>query len=280
MAWLQVHQSLATHRKTLLAAKRLAVPRAQVVGHLLLLWLWAIDNAPDGSLEDLEADILADAAMWPDDPDRFIEVLVSVGFLDQTERGYLIHDWQDYAGKLLHRRELNAQRARQWRENKPERIPNAYATHSESARDVAREEKSREEKIKIQPAVGAKNAPPAPQEPASAPIPKPKSESDAKRRQMFMVLLNACGYDRNHLTKPEQGELNAAVKALLEAGYGPPDVDAMARNWYGHFEDCSMTPSAIVKHASRLMRPAERSGNGRASADTDIAKGKYASLSQ
>ena len=96
-------------------------------------------------------------------------------------------------------------------------------------------------------------APPAP----IAPVEVPKPE-----RVMFSSLCQACGYDPKRLTRSERGELNEATKQLLSAKYGPGDVAAMAANWFGHFEDCSMTPSALAKHASRLMHAAEREPPG------------------
>ncbi len=50
MAWIEAHQSLRDHRKVPDMADRLDMPEAHVVGHLVYLWLWALDNAQDGRL--------------------------------------------------------------------------------------------------------------------------------------------------------------------------------------------------------------------------------------
>ena len=65
MAWIEVHQSLPSHRKTSKLMRELGVKtRAQAVGHLVMLWLWALDNAPTGNLRELDPDDVADAAGW------------------------------------------------------------------------------------------------------------------------------------------------------------------------------------------------------------------------
>ena len=51
MAWIQIHQQLKDHRKVLAAADELDIEPAHMLGLLISFWLWAIDNAPDGSLE-------------------------------------------------------------------------------------------------------------------------------------------------------------------------------------------------------------------------------------
>lgn len=116
MAWIESHQSLAKHRKTLRAAGRLQVDRATLIGHLHLLWWWGLDNAGiDGELGDVTAYEIALAAEWPGDPEAFVEALVDAGFIDRDESGLRLHDWYDYAGKLNERRERERQRSRQRR---------------------------------------------------------------------------------------------------------------------------------------------------------------------
>lgn len=106
MAWIEVHQSLPTHRKTLAAADALDLSPAQLVGHIVCLWLWAIDNAPDGHL-NVSVRTVARAAQWDGDPQAFVDALTAAGFL---EDGMLIHDYEDYIGKLIDRRKANADR--------------------------------------------------------------------------------------------------------------------------------------------------------------------------
>ena len=115
MAWLELHQSLFTHRKTMQAAETLDLPEVYVVAHLMALWTWALDNAPDGVLPTSRR-IIGKAAQWTGDPSAFVNALLDAGFLDGGEEGQtIIHDWHSYAGRLVEKREANAERMRRTR---------------------------------------------------------------------------------------------------------------------------------------------------------------------
>lgn len=116
MAWIQVHQQLKDHRKLLAAADELEIEPPHMLGLLTSFWLWALDNAPSGSLEGISNRNIARAAQWNKEPDAFVEAMKSAGFLDITEDGTLeIHDWYEYAGKLIDQREAEKQRSRRRR---------------------------------------------------------------------------------------------------------------------------------------------------------------------
>ena len=115
MAWLQVDQTIRDHHKICDAAERLGIPPAHLTGCLVLFWLWALDNAPDGSLGTISPGAIARAAQWEGDKLEFIEVLQEQGLLDQTDDGLVIHDWHDYAGNLIERRKADAERKRKAR---------------------------------------------------------------------------------------------------------------------------------------------------------------------
>ena len=102
MAWIQIHQQLKDHRKVLAAADELDIEPAHMLGLLISFWLWAIDNAPDGSLAGISDRMIARAAQWDKDPEEFVAALTSASLLDVTEDGVLeIHDWSEYTGKLI-----------------------------------------------------------------------------------------------------------------------------------------------------------------------------------
>lgn len=98
MAWIEAHQELARHPKLKKAARALDVPQPQLIGHLFLLWWWALDYAPDGG--PIDAADINDAAEW-DGPPGLAGTLEAFGFLDHDDEGYWIHDWYDYAGKWV-----------------------------------------------------------------------------------------------------------------------------------------------------------------------------------
>lgn len=109
MAWIRVDQSLATHRKTFVAADLLRISTPQMVGHLVCLWAWAIDNAPDGDLSGMPPRLIAQAAQWKGKCERFVEALISAVWLDP---GPTIHDWDEYGGATIRARHAAAERMR------------------------------------------------------------------------------------------------------------------------------------------------------------------------
>lgn len=124
MAWIESHQSIGQHPKTRRAARRLGVSIPAMVGHLHLLWHWALDYAQDGDISPYDHDDIADAAMWEGDPETFVSALIdagpgkSEGFLAYEDDGRLvIHDWWEYAGKLIAKRQADAERKRAARSN-------------------------------------------------------------------------------------------------------------------------------------------------------------------
>lgn len=113
MAWIEVHQSLRDHRKILSLADALDMPEAHVAGHMVYLWLWSLDNAPDGTLPE-STRIVERAAGWQGQSGALIAAMAQVGMLDRDEEsGQLcIHDWQEYAGRLIEKRKSDAERKR------------------------------------------------------------------------------------------------------------------------------------------------------------------------
>lgn len=152
MAWLPVDQSLGHHRKTRQLARALGVERPTAIGYLILLWSWALDNAPGGVLTGIPAEDLADAAARNGDPQTFINALVDSHFVDKKERGQgrqptlRIHDWEQYGGRLCEARAKHRDSMRRSR---------ALIRVEESRVDQSREEKSRSEPPPYSPSPSA-----------------------------------------------------------------------------------------------------------------------------
>jgi len=94
VAWIESHQSLKNHPKTVMASKTMGISKAQVIGHLHLLWWWCADYAKDGVLEKFSEEQVADAAEWSGDPSDFIEHMANAGFIDRVP--LRVHDWGSY----------------------------------------------------------------------------------------------------------------------------------------------------------------------------------------
>jgi hypothetical protein len=122
MAWIESHQELAEHPKTKRLAKKLGISIAQTIGHLHLFWWWSMNYAEDGDLSNFDHDEIADAAHWESDPEEFINAMVNCGpgssrrFLEFEGDKLYVHNWQEYIGRLVEKREKNRQRKRKERQ--------------------------------------------------------------------------------------------------------------------------------------------------------------------
>lgn len=178
MAWIESHASLADHPKTRKLARILDVPKVQVIGHLHCLWWWATDYAEDGSLQRYDDLDVAIGAEWEGEPATFIDALVAAGFLDSDEHGLRIHDWDDYAGKLIERRKANAERMRQ------ARAAHEQSTNTPRAAHVQRTQRARAERPNQTVPNQTEPVGDTPTTPASANAPAPPREpTDSQPKQ-------------------------------------------------------------------------------------------------
>lgn len=135
MAWIELHQSLPGHRKTMRLRRALKIGQAQAIGHLCMLWLWCLDNCPDGDLSLLLDCEIAEAAGYNKKPEDFTAALRDSGFLDENNQ---VHDWYSYAGKLIEKRKEDAERKRTSRTQKASRGADVQRTSSGHPSDVQR----------------------------------------------------------------------------------------------------------------------------------------------
>jgi len=56
------------------------------------------------------------AAQWDGDPEEFVEALIYGGFIDRDGDELVLHDWYDYAGKLIGKRLEERERSRRRRQ--------------------------------------------------------------------------------------------------------------------------------------------------------------------
>lgn len=113
MAWIELHQSLREHKKMFKCAEALNIDSQKMIGTLVCLWLWALDNAQSGSLAGISTRTIARVCGWPEkNAGKLVDALRNSGWLDydDTSDCLVIHDWYDYAGKLMERRENDRKR--------------------------------------------------------------------------------------------------------------------------------------------------------------------------
>jgi hypothetical protein len=109
MAWIESHQALQRHPKTLKLAAILGESRRGAIGMMHCLWWWAIDYAPSGDLGKISDAELVGACDWGGETGVLRAALRNSGFLDPDDH---LHDWDEYAGRLLSSRRRDAKRKR------------------------------------------------------------------------------------------------------------------------------------------------------------------------
>jgi hypothetical protein len=152
MTWIKVHQSVRDHRKIMALADALDVEDAHAVGLVVNLWLWAVDNAPDGQIPDSDRAV-ARGVGWHGDPHHLLGSLLSVGLVERRGDHHHIHDWDEYAGSLIAHRKREADRLRTYRaqqatvrSTEEQRTDYVHGSATQYVRGESRVEKNREEK--------------------------------------------------------------------------------------------------------------------------------------
>jgi len=66
------------------------------VRSLQILWAWTACNRPNGSLVGMDDEDIELAADWDGDIGTLVKVMTELRWIDATENGYVLHDWQDH----------------------------------------------------------------------------------------------------------------------------------------------------------------------------------------
>lgn len=107
MAWIESHDDIWEHHKTVKLCALLNISDVEAVGHLMSLWHFVLRNAwHDANLEPWGDLGVEHAAKWRGEPMLFIKAIRSAGYLD----GYVVHGWIERAGKLVTDRIYNEER--------------------------------------------------------------------------------------------------------------------------------------------------------------------------
>jgi hypothetical protein len=115
MAWIKVHQSIATNRKILQAADRLRIPEPQMIGHMTLLWLWSIENTQAGVLPVSE-EMIRKVAGYPKAGRSFVEALVECELLERHgASGYRVVNFDEHIAPIIAATDHNRRRQQEFR---------------------------------------------------------------------------------------------------------------------------------------------------------------------
>ena len=86
----------------------------------------------------------------PSRTEEFVDTLVNTGFLEKRENGYVIHDWNEYSGRLFlkveAKREKDRLRIAAWRKAKRNAAETQTSQKSRQVEEVEEEEEVKEVK--------------------------------------------------------------------------------------------------------------------------------------
>lgn len=267
MAWIESHQELGAHPKVRKMAIRLDVHRMQVVGHLHALWWWALDYADDGDLAHFTDEDVALGAEWDGDPAEFVAALRDCGpggrsgFVDPDGS---LHDWHEYAGKLVERRRADAERKAAGRRKPVQETPvgESEGSPEDTPKPVRRTSSGRDAERRKG---GVRTQPNPTREPNGSRQPKRPPKGAGPRELAFhAVLEDLFGIPAD----TDQGLRRKVVRSLMGAEAEPADLEVRAALWRDLFppspgrKGATLTPTALEKWWGQLglvaeSRPAE-----------------------
>lgn len=95
--WFRVYAQLRGHPKVDDLARRLKISPAQAIGHLVMLWCWAVDYRPNGDLAGVTSRELEAASGWTGRLGAFTRAANAVRWIDGRSGSFRIHNWLRYA---------------------------------------------------------------------------------------------------------------------------------------------------------------------------------------
>lgn len=139
--WIELHQEMPRHPKTLALAQALKISRREAVGLLIDLWTWGLNCADEtGNLRGITNEGIAMAMDWPGrQAAKLVNALVDCGWIDGENGSYCLHDWADYTSRLSDKRK-DAERKREARkrakleDKSPENPQNVRGQSADSPR--------------------------------------------------------------------------------------------------------------------------------------------------
>jgi len=145
--FIPVYAEILDHPKTKKLSKALNISIQCALGGLIFFWENTLKHYPDGFIPEDE--------LYTDDLEKYFGIqkgneilnyLLSCEFIDRSEDGYELHNWDKYAGKLLDKNESDKERMRRKRLEKKS-VREQFANCSRTVREKSRleEHKDKEE---------------------------------------------------------------------------------------------------------------------------------------
>lgn len=249
-------------------ATRLGISVPQAIGHIHLLWWWALDYCKDGYLTRYR-EYIPMAAQWEGEGEEFTKALIEFGWVDEIDDELIIHDWMEWTGKLETVREADRERKRKARNsNNSKNSANREwdwdgrdDSLDNTTSDVRRTSVGSPEDVQTPSTVRGEEK--RGDESRGDIVPSEPTEiveqveivnnDEVSHGSVFTALVDVFEYNVNDLTKSTRGQLNKAAKELKEVGATAHDIRARAQNFILTY--CwKPTPLALVKHWADLRQ--------------------------
>lgn len=136
----RINVALPSHPKTKKLIKNAGTDAAW---RLVCLFLWAAQNRSDGVFYGMGAEDIELAVDWAGEDGAFVAALVRVGFLDEENGEYSIHDWHEHnpwaagADDRKQKAQFNALCKHHGREEASRRMPEYAAKHPKTTTQQA-----------------------------------------------------------------------------------------------------------------------------------------------
>ena len=108
--WFRVDASVVDHPKVMMLAARLNDPNA--LAYVVRLWSWANRYAPDGRIKAELLPQMELAMRWTGAQNVVIEALITCGLLERSGETVLVHDWDEFQGRLFEKSKRDAKMKR------------------------------------------------------------------------------------------------------------------------------------------------------------------------
>ncbi len=226
--WIELHQEMPRHPKTLALAQALKISRREAVGLLIDLWTWGLNCADEtGHLRGITSEGIAMAMDWPcRQAAKLVNALVDCGWIDGENGSYCLHDWADYTSRLSDKRK-DAERKREARKRAKREDKS-----TENPQNVRGQSADSPQKNTVNPRAGITEPnqtkpyikPTSNNNPASIPVEKDVSEETAALRCV-------CGEFSSAVHEPSEKDQEQLRLLLRE--YGKPTLLAAIRDAKG-----------------------------------------------
>lgn len=214
--WIESHIDLPRHPKFRRLTRRLGTSTAETLGYLHLLWYYATEFAPGGVFVAQTPQDIADGCYWDGEPGEFVQALVETGWLDETEDGYTVHDWEEY-NRLYRERAKACERMRR-RRQQPEQSENIPSIETPKPVNIANVREHSRTFENVPPDKTRQDIYTKSTNVDLAQRPRLDKEGEATARDLVGYYVDQCRDSGLVVTSTDKGRLGRYVKEVITQG--------------------------------------------------------------